>query len=156
MPDLFNTFDNSPLIANNLYQKQLSNSVAIEYLDSGLKKGVWVYFIILIFEGALRKWVLPGLATPLLVIRDPIAIGLVFIAWKRGLLPGNFSMTGMMIIGLISIFTAFYLGHGNLAVALFGARIFLFHFPMIFVIEKFLTILMYSNWVRFVCGYLYL
>src|SRR3546814_1990531 len=39
-----------------------------------LKQGIWVYFILLIFEGALRKWVLPGLATPLLVVRDPVAL----------------------------------------------------------------------------------
>jgi hypothetical protein len=34
----------------------------------------WVYFWLIIFEGAIRKWLLPGLSTPLLVIRDPIAM----------------------------------------------------------------------------------
>jgi hypothetical protein len=42
----------------------------------------------------------------------------------------------MYIIGIVSIFTAIFFGHGNLAVALFGARIFLLHFPLIFIIGK--------------------
>ena len=39
-----------------------------------LKIGIWIYFYLLIFEGALRKWFLPSLATPLLVVRDPVAL----------------------------------------------------------------------------------
>ena len=35
-----------------------------------LKRLIWVYFILLVFEGALRKWFLPGLSTPLLIVRD--------------------------------------------------------------------------------------
>ncbi|MVN22220.1 hypothetical protein GO621_11825 [Mucilaginibacter sp. HMF7410] len=104
-----------------------------------LKQGIWAYFLLLIFEGALRKWFLQGLATPLLIIRDPIAIWLVLKCWQRDLLPSSIYLIGMVIIGVISIFTAVFLGHGNLFVALFGARILLFHFPLIFVIGKIFT-----------------
>ena len=31
-----------------------------------LKQAIWLYLILLIYEGALRKWVLPDLSTPLL------------------------------------------------------------------------------------------
>lgn len=101
-----------------------------------LKKGIWAYFILLIFEGALRKWFLPGLATPLLVVRDPIAIWLVLKSWQRGLLPSSPYLIGMILIGIISTFTAIFFGHGSIIVALFGARVLLFHFPLIFVIGK--------------------
>ncbi|MGI4022362.1 MAG: hypothetical protein ACRYFA_12720 [Janthinobacterium lividum] len=101
-----------------------------------LKQGIWAYFLLLIFEGALRKWFLPSLATPLLIIRDPIAIWLVFKCWQRGLFPASTYLVGMVAIGVISIFTAVFLGHGSLLVALFGARILLFHFPLIFVIGQ--------------------
>jgi hypothetical protein len=104
--------------------------------NRSLKQGIWLYFLLLIFEGALRKWFLPGLATPLLIIRDPIAIWLVFKCWQKGLFPASLYLTGMILIGVISIFTAVFLGHGNLLVALFGARILLFHFPLIFVIGQ--------------------
>lgn len=104
--------------------------------NNDLKIGIWAYFLLLIFEGALRKWFLPGLATPLLIIRDPIAIWIVIKCLQRGLLPSSIYLYGMIIIGIISVFTAVFLGHGNLLVALYGARILLFHFPLIFVIGK--------------------
>lgn len=101
-----------------------------------LKLGIWAYFFLLIFEGALRRWVLPGLATPLLIIRDPIAIWLLVVTWQRNLLPANPYMGGMIMIGLLGTVSALLLGHGNLTVALYGARILLFHFPLVFVIGR--------------------
>jgi hypothetical protein len=101
-----------------------------------IKKGIWLYFLLLLFEGALRKWFLPGLATPLLIIRDPLAITLIVLAWKIGKLPSNLFIIMMAIIGVIGIYTAFFIGHGNLTVALYGARIMLFQFPLIFVIGE--------------------
>ena len=101
-----------------------------------LKRGVWAYFLLLIFEGALRKWFLPGLSTPLLVVRDPLALWLILATWRRGQLPANLYLTGMVLVGIIGFFTAVFLGHGNPAVALFGARILLLHFPMVFVIGR--------------------
>jgi hypothetical protein len=105
-----------------------------ELVLSQLKTGVWIYFLLLIFEGALRKWVLPSLAVPLIIIRDPIVIWLVITAWKNGFLKTNLYVAVMVTIGLIAIYTAFFLGHGNLYVAIYGARILVFHFPLIFVI----------------------
>ena len=99
-----------------------------------LKKGIWTYFILLIFEGALRKWVLPGLATPLLIIRDPVAICLLIMAWRKGIFIFNTYVIAIFIIALLSIFIAVIFGHGSLLVALYGARIYLVHFPIIFVI----------------------
>lgn len=99
-----------------------------------LKQGIWVYFLLLVFEGALRKWFLPGLSTPLLIVRDPIALLLLLKAARDGALPANIYMKASILVGIAGLFTAIFLGHGNLAVALFGARIFLIHFPLIFVI----------------------
>lgn len=104
-----------------------------------LKRGIWIYFFLLIFEGALRKWVFPGLATPLLVIRDPLSIWLLYIAWDRNLLPSTFLLTGMFFISIISVFTALVFGHGNIYVALYGARILLISYPLIFVIGRVFT-----------------
>jgi len=101
-----------------------------------LKRGIWIYFLLLIFEGALRKWFLPALATPLLVVRDPIAIWLIFTAWDKRLLPSSPLLNGMIGVGIAAILTALLFGHGNLFVAIFGARILLVHFPLIFVIGR--------------------
>ncbi len=107
--------------------------------DKLLKKAIWAYFILLIFEGALRKWFLPFLSTPLLLVRDPIAVYVVVMAYSRGLLPKTVYLSGMVAVGVIATFTAVLFGHGNLMVALYGARILIFHFPMIFVIGRLFT-----------------
>ena len=103
-----------------------------------LKKAVWAYLLLLIFEGALRKWVLPGLATPLLIVRDPLALWVIFRLWNLGLFPKSIYLTSMVVIGCLGIVTALLFGHGSLPVALFGARILLIHFPFMFAMGKIL------------------
>src|SRR5690554_3707736 len=102
--------------------------------DQVLKNGIWAYFLLLIFEGALRKWILPGLATPLLVVRDPLAIWLIITALKNGRLHLSPYIAVSVIVGVVGIYTALFVGHGNFAVAVYGARILLLHFPLMFVI----------------------
>ena len=104
--------------------------------DLWLKRGVWIYFFLLIFEGALRKWLVPSLATPLLVVRDPVAIWLIYQVWRKGKLTNTFLLTAMVVITVISVITTLLFGHGNLPVAVFGARILLVHFPLMFVIGR--------------------
>lgn len=104
-----------------------------------LKQGIWLFFLLLIFEGALRKWILPGLATPLLVIRDPIAVGLVALAVFRGLLPLNGYVITSIAVGVVGLITSVAMGHGNPLVALYGGRILLFHLPLLFVIGRVFT-----------------
>ena len=50
-------------------RKVVSQAVATDY--AFIKKLIWAYFLLLLFEGALRKWFLPGLSQGLLIIRDP-------------------------------------------------------------------------------------
>jgi len=95
---------------------------------------LWSYFWLLIFEGALRKWVVPGLSTPLLVIRDPIALaalmlGLPYLT-KR---PWSGWLWWTLWIGGLGFFIALIAGHRDLITAVFGARIWLLHFPLIFL-----------------------
>lgn len=104
-----------------------------------LKQAIWAYFLLILFEGALRKWVLPQLANPLLVVRDPIAIFLIGYSWYRGVLPSSLMMYGMMALAAAAVVTGLTLGHGNLTVAIYGARIFLLHFPLIFIIGAIFT-----------------
>ena len=101
-----------------------------------LKVGIWIYFFLWIFEGALRKWFLPALSMPLLVVRDPIVLWLIILASRRGLLRFNIYMVGMVFLGVVSFVTAVFLGHGDIAVAIYGARTMLLYFPMIFVIGQ--------------------
>lgn len=101
-----------------------------------LKRGIWAYFLLILFEGALRKWVFPSLATPLLVVRDPIALWILFSAWQKGLMPKSAYLTGMVVLTSVAVVTAMLFGHRSFPVAMFGARIFMIHFPLMFVIGR--------------------
>ncbi|MEO6731463.1 MAG: hypothetical protein ABIN01_09620 [Ferruginibacter sp.] len=101
-----------------------------------MKVLIWVYFFLWIFDGALRKWFLPALSMPLLLVRDPIVLWLLILAFKRELLKLNFYLTGMLILGVISFIAAVTVGHGDTSVASYGARTMLLYFPMIFVIGR--------------------
>ena len=101
-----------------------------------IKQIIWIYFLLLIFEGALRKWIVPELSTPLLVVRDPIALWLIIICFKNHVFKMNFYIWAMWFIGYVAFVLAIYWGHGNSTVALFGARVFIVHFPLIFIIGR--------------------
>lgn len=97
---------------------------------------LWVYFFLIIFEGALRKWFLPNLSDLLLVVRDPVGIAILYIAFINRLLKPNIYFKGLFFIGIFGFFIAMFGGHENIFVALFGIRVFLIHMPLIFVIGK--------------------
>ena len=99
-----------------------------------LKIAIWVYVMLWIFEGALRKWILPSLATPLLIVRDPIAIYIIYMAFYLKVKFMNPFIVLSAIFTLLSLAVTLTFGHGNLFVGLYGARIMLIHFPLIFII----------------------
>lgn len=98
-----------------------------------LKKGIWIYFYLLIFEGALRKWVLPQLSEPLLIVRDPLALYLLFLAIQRNIWRPNLYVILMLGVTILALITTLLLGHGDLKVAAYGMRITMIQFPMIFL-----------------------
>ena len=113
---------------------------------------VWLYFALIIFEGALRKWVLPGMATPLLIVRDPV----VLIALVLGFACGKLQLNGYIVtIGLISVATLLLtltVGHGDAVVAVFGWRCNFLHFPFIFLMGRVLSSLdvrLMGQWFMF-------
>ena len=100
-----------------------------------LKKVIWTYIILLLFEGALRKWFLPSLSNVLLIIRDPLAIYLVVVGFKNGWLKNIYAVV-ITVVTIITFFLTLTIGHQNLFVAIYGCRITLIYFPLMFVIGK--------------------
>lgn len=103
-----------------------------------LKKLFWLYFLLLIFEGALRKWVAPQLSAPLLVIRDPISILIIWEAYRTKKWPSRWSVPiivlTVIIAGLFGLQMA--LGDNSLMVGLYGLRSYLLPFPVIFIMGE--------------------
>ncbi len=103
------------------------------------KKLIWIYFWLLIFEGSLRKWIVPSLSTPLLVVRDPIVIAIYFFAWRAGVFPRNVFVSTLGVIAIVSLAVGVLLTSSSVPTALYGFRADFLHLPLIFVMGHLLT-----------------
>jgi hypothetical protein len=102
-----------------------------------------LYVILLIFEGALRKWFLPSLSDPLLLVRDPVAVvicvlgyrskNLVFDGYLRALF---LLLAGFVAIGALQLINGI---GGSPFVIAYGLRTYLLHLPVAFVMARVLN-----------------
>jgi hypothetical protein len=111
----------------------MNNQQYIINSNSIYKKAIWAYLLLLIFEGALRKWIFPSLAQPLLLVREPIVVWLVFVGYQKGWLRSKF-IKAMNIVSILSFLVTLLLGHQNIYAAIYGWRVYFFFFPFIFVV----------------------
>ncbi|MGB8167741.1 MAG: hypothetical protein WCF18_09650 [Chthoniobacteraceae bacterium] len=105
-----------------------------------IRRLIWLYFWLLLLEGALRKWFLPGLANPLLVIRDPVVILIYALALTKGVFPRNFFVIWTSVLFVASCVAALFTEQDNRLVTLYGLRTNYLHLPLIFVFQKVLTL----------------
>lgn len=107
-----------------------------------IRRLIWLYFWLLIFEGALRKWVVPALSNPLLIVRDPVVLLIYILAIRAHVFPRNGWMTALWIIGLLSLAVSFiplwpYLSPSKIAlVSGYGFRSNFVHLPLLFVMQR--------------------
>lgn len=89
-----------------------------------LKKLFWLYFLLLIFEGALRKWVLPQWSGPLLVIRDPVGLYILWEAYRTHKWPRRWAVSMQMLTVLLTGLCLMQVISGDIVwmVGLFGLR----------------------------------
>jgi hypothetical protein len=103
---------------------------------------IWLYFLLLIFEGTLRKWILPQLSDVLLIVRDPVVIAIYVLAIKAKVFPRNGYVVALAVISFLSCLVSFlvlqpYLGlQPMVLVTGYGFRSNFLHLPLIFVIGK--------------------
>ena len=103
---------------------------------------IWMYFWLLLLEGALRKWIVPQLSNPLLVVRDPVALAIYFFAIRARIFPRNGWTIALASIAVLTIICTFvqllpYIAPKSIAlVAGYGFHANFFHLPLIFVIAR--------------------
>jgi hypothetical protein len=122
--------------------------------DVILRRLIWLYFWLLIFEGALRKWVVPALSAPLLVIRDPLVLIIYVQAARCKRFPSNGPMltyfaliVSFILLAVIQITAGV---GGGVLVSLYGLRTNFLHLPLIFVIASvfsYTDVLKIGKWV---------
>lgn len=101
----------------------------------GLLRGaVWAYLVLLLYEGALRKWVAPGLSNALLIVRDPVLLVIYALAFARGVFPLNAFVLASVLLGGSALAVSLLFADIPAQVSLFGWRATYLHLPLIFVI----------------------
>jgi hypothetical protein len=107
-----------------------------------IRRLIWLYFWLLLIEGALRKWVLPQLSNPLLIVRDPVVLLIYVLAIRARMFPRNAWMLSLAIIGFLSLAVSFialwpYLPPSRIVlVSGFGFRANFLHLPLIFLMPR--------------------
>jgi hypothetical protein len=121
---------------------------------TALRRLIWLYFALLIAEGALRKWAVPSLSAPLLIIRDPLVL-LIYIQAARC---RRFPVSGPILVCFL-LFSGFLLLAlfqmiagigGGPVVAAYGLRTDFLHLPLIFIIPQvfsYADVLKVGKWV---------
>jgi hypothetical protein len=105
-----------------------------------IKRLIWLYFWMLMFEGAVRKWI-PPLSTPFLLIRDPIALVIWFEATRLNLIDkGKWAIFycvafGLTLLGLVQVIVVAL----PLPVFLYGWRSYVLHVPVIIIAANILN-----------------
>jgi hypothetical protein len=103
---------------------------------------IWTYFVLLIIEGALRKWVVPHLSNPLLVVRDPVALAIYFFSLRARVFPKGAWFFVLLMIGIFCTICTFltleaWVPMTRIALVCgFGIHANFFHLPLIFVMGK--------------------
>jgi hypothetical protein len=108
---------------------------------------IWLYLWLLLVEGVLRKWVMPRFSDPLLIVRDPVVLGIYYYAIRARVFPRNFWVNSLWVLGFLSLvasilFARFSLVSGYLAtvplleVTVYGMRTNFLHLPIIFVMAS--------------------
>lgn len=106
-----------------------------------LKKLFWLYFLLLIFEGALRKWILPELSAPLLLVRDPVAVWIIIEAYRKNKWPQRWTAAmGILTCALLCLCVLqVVVGDNSWIAAVYGLRSYLLPFPVAFIMGENLT-----------------
>jgi hypothetical protein len=108
---------------------------------------IWLYLWLLLLEGVLRKWVMPRFSDPLLLVRDPVMLGIYYYAFRARVFPRNGWIVSLWIIALLSLLASILLARFSLVsgyvppipileVNLYGMRANFFHLPIIFVMAS--------------------
>lgn len=105
-----------------------------------IRRLIWLYLFLLIFEGAFRKWILPQFSAPLLIIRDPVALLIYVLAIRARIFPVNTFIVSLIVIALASwatgiiVLAPFIAIKKVLLITAYGVRSDFLHLPLIFII----------------------
>ena len=126
--------------ATSILQRRAYDGEAEASEFTFLRTLIWCYFILLLFEGAMRKWWFPGLSQGLLIVRDPIVIWIYFLAHTKGIFPfENKYIQRVFFWTVIAVAFSVVINKAHVFTISYGARTNILHFPLIFVMGRILS-----------------
>ncbi len=99
-------------------------------------------YLLIIFEGALRKWILPSLSGPLFFIKDPIVLFIYLLMFKYRLIPkSRLYKLSLLMLGLFFFggLLQVSLNAFNPFVLLIGFRNYFLLLPLTFFVAEYFT-----------------
>ena len=128
-------YNNAKLPINKNAGSNVYSPIINDY--SFIKKLIWVYFILLLTEGAFRKWFLPNLSQAFLIIRDPIVIWIYFLAFQENIsINQNKYINFLWKLTLVACFTSFIINQTHPIIIFYGIHTNYLHMPLIFVMSR--------------------
>jgi hypothetical protein len=104
---------------------------------------VTVFYLLLIFEGALRKWLLPSQGQLLFFVRDPVALAIYALALRHSFFPRNSLLTVGLAFGVLGFLIILCQAAGVASgisqwpiLAVYGWRNYFLYIPLPFVIGE--------------------
>jgi hypothetical protein len=108
---------------------------------------IWLYLWLLLIEGVLRKWVIPRFSDPLLLVRDPVMLGIYYYAIRARVFPRNFWVNSLWVLALLTLVATILLARFSLVsgyvptiplleVTVYGMRTNFLHLPIIFMMAS--------------------
>jgi hypothetical protein len=126
---------------DRIHQRPSGQEKTILYI----RRLVWLYLVLWVIEGSLRKWVVPQYSNPLLIVRDPVVILIYFLALRARVFSWNLFVISLAIISVFSVGLSIFVLYDYipmstiLGVTLYGFRSDFLHLPLIFVMANVLN-----------------
>src|SRR5262245_22775636 len=105
-----------------------------------IRQLIWLYLWLLVLEGIFRKWLVPQLSSPLLLIRDPVVLLIYLLAFRARLFPQNIYIISLEILAVLSwaagiiVLLPYFPLQTIILVTGYGVRCNFLHLPLIFII----------------------
>lgn len=96
---------------------------------------LWSFILLLLFDGVLRKWVLPGLSDVLLLSRLPVVAAIYLLALQYNWFPRSPLVFAVFFLAVSSAILGYIL-HGSVFAIVYGVSSNFFFIPLIYIIPK--------------------
>jgi len=101
---------------------------------------VFIVYWLLIFEGALRKWVLPNAQEWLFFVRDPFVLAVYFLAIKNDMWPKWSPVfkvgVGLALIAIPLMMVQIVASNLHILTGIYGWRMYFWYLPLAFIIGE--------------------